>query len=158
MSSPFVVSAKRPSRCLGYGHISRSAKRVDNHPRRELKSGVGRRSSPPAPILKHWLRNGLRFCCGPGCQRTPGSSRKKPSEPDPSAAIACRNCTLLDAVPAERFRPEYLPRYRVLCKVKYRYPLAEVTICPCRRPPMVDSREVDLIGRIGGRRSKHTGR
>ena len=28
MQVPSAVSAQRPSRCLGYGHISRSAKRV----------------------------------------------------------------------------------------------------------------------------------
>ena len=77
MSSPFVVSAKRPSRCLGYGHISRSAKRVDNHPRRELKSGVGRRSSPPAPILKHWLRNGVAILLR---TRMPANARKLKEE------------------------------------------------------------------------------
>ena len=44
-----VVSAQRPSRCLGYGHMSRSAKRVGNDLRRERESGVVRRASPPTP-------------------------------------------------------------------------------------------------------------
>ncbi len=33
------VSAQRPSRCLGYGHSSRSAKRIGVHPRQEGEFG-----------------------------------------------------------------------------------------------------------------------
>ncbi len=40
MSVPSVVSAQRPSRGLGYGHISRSAKRVGNNRGESMSSAL----------------------------------------------------------------------------------------------------------------------